>query len=161
MQNATLSSTSGQNEQGATGGGGGPGVHGRRRSGHRGAELGHKTDRGGRDEHDGGLTSGGGRRQRPIFGGQPPAEARFSAGPAAARRGGNGSGFARLGNEAASRKVRAPFIGRESLGGGAVQAGHGGGLWPVAGWAPPGQAAGPAWAGRAGAGRAHGLGPGR
>jgi hypothetical protein len=30
-----------------------------------------KTGRGDRDEHDGGLTSGGGRRQRPDFAGQP------------------------------------------------------------------------------------------
>jgi hypothetical protein len=56
---------------GAPGGGdGGPGGHGRRRSGHRGARLRHKIERGGRDEHDGGLTSGGGRRQRPVFEGQ-------------------------------------------------------------------------------------------
>jgi hypothetical protein len=47
------------------GGGGGPSGHGRRRSGHRGAELGHETDRGGEDELDGGLTSGGRRRLRP------------------------------------------------------------------------------------------------
>jgi hypothetical protein len=47
------------------GGGGGPGGHGRRRSGHRGTELGHKTDRGGEDELDGGLTSGERRRRRP------------------------------------------------------------------------------------------------
>jgi hypothetical protein len=82
-------------------------------------------------------------------------------GPAQVQRRRAGAATARLGNEAASRKVRAPFIGRESLGGGAVQAGHGGGLWPVAGWAPPGQAAGPARVAQAGAGRAHGLGPGR
>jgi hypothetical protein len=62
----TLSSTS-RTRIGANRGGGGPGVHGRRRSGHRGAELGHKTDRGGEDELDGGLTSGGRRRRRPEF----------------------------------------------------------------------------------------------
>jgi hypothetical protein len=47
------------------GGGGGPGGHGCRRYGHRGAELGHKTDRRGEGELDGGLTSGGRQRQRP------------------------------------------------------------------------------------------------
>jgi hypothetical protein len=47
--------------------GGGPGGHGRRRSGHRWAELGHKIERVDRDEHDGGLTSGGGRRDRLAF----------------------------------------------------------------------------------------------
>jgi hypothetical protein len=70
MCKSTLSSTLGQNEPGATGGGGGPGGHGRWRSGHRGARLSHKTDRGGEDELDGGLTSGEGRWQRPESAGQ-------------------------------------------------------------------------------------------
>jgi hypothetical protein len=53
----TLSSTSRTHTGANRGGGGGPGGHGHRRSGHRGAELGHQTDRGGEGELDGGLTS--------------------------------------------------------------------------------------------------------
>jgi hypothetical protein len=53
-----------------------------------------------------------------------------------------------VGREAAVHGVRVGraarfYRGAGGLGGGAVLAGHGGlGLWPTAGWAPPGQAAG-------------------
>jgi hypothetical protein len=47
------------------GGGGGPGGQGRRCSGHEGARLRYVTGRGDQGELDGGLTLGGGRRQRP------------------------------------------------------------------------------------------------
>jgi hypothetical protein len=57
------------------GGGGGPGGHGRRRSGRREARPRLETGRGDQGELDGGLTSGGGRRERLDSRGQPAAAA--------------------------------------------------------------------------------------
>jgi hypothetical protein len=131
------------------GGGGGPGDQRRRCSGRREARPRHKTDRGDRDEHDGGLTSGGGRRSRPDFavnrGGlvsAPAARAPVQGGGAAGRaqeaQGGAAGGLGRR------RRLGVPFYG-------AVQ-GHArlaAAAMAASRMGPTGPAAGPARAGRA------------
>jgi hypothetical protein len=118
--------------------------------------LRHGTDRGDRDEHDGGLTSGGGRRQRPDFEGQ---SRRVPCGLAqrrqcAAAKQGRRRRAARAGEQAQlgltrARKVRRVFIGCEEEP--RMPPGGGGAAWP----ASPGlwAAAGPPGPERSGRGR--------
>jgi hypothetical protein len=143
-------------------GGGAFGGHGRRRSGHEGPRLRHGTGRGDRDEHDGGLTSGGGIRQRPVFEGQRRRSLLFpavyaSSSRAAALQGGGGGQLQEggsLGRERAAQLGRLGLLNMGARGGQPGQGrrrcpGHGRHL--ASGWVGP---AGPGgWAGVGGPSR--------
>jgi hypothetical protein len=145
---------------------GGSGSQRRRCSGRREARARLGTARGNQGELEGGAhrrgRRRGGRQSRSQRGGGFRFQERWrrcsTLRRVAARLEGE-QGCARGAAVGLASPFMGPRAGRHARGGGAAQATVG--LWPVAGWAPPGQAAGPARAGWAGAGRAHGLGPGR
>jgi hypothetical protein len=105
-----------------------------------------KIARGDRGGLDGTLTSGGERRERPVFGGQRRPElgpASGAAGAAGAPGGGAGNGAGRR-PRAQGRRRGAAFIGARGR-----SPGGGGGHGLPARWAPPGRRG---WAGRTGSG---------
>jgi hypothetical protein len=120
------------------------------------------TDRGGRDEHDGGLTSGEGRRQRPESWSTPAARALTGGARPDAAAGGDASGCmaaagARKGTGAQARGARLPCLYRRGARWArlpSLEAAAARSSFAACGWAPMGLAAE-----RAGAGRAFGLGP--
>jgi hypothetical protein len=98
----------------------------RRCSGELGARWRHKIERGGRDEHDGELTSGEGRRQRPENRGQLRRR----------RRAWQGGGARALRSSRWRRRAAA----RQGAGGGLGRAGARGSLYRGAGGRCPGHA---------------------